>query len=126
MGAYYAYTAFCKEKGIKPHDIKDYESISFLGFLGSLYDSGNRSPELAANPDNVIAYYPKGTRKMTAVDGNGKATEMDIINDVRLRGVIDSDGVYPGLVFEHEKTTPINWKSKLYGDTALTDIKCIG
>ena len=40
--------------------------------------------------------------------------------------VIDSDGVYPGLVFEHEKTTPINWKSKLYGDTALTDIKCIG
>lgn len=40
--------------------------------------------------------------------------------------VIDCDGVYPGLVFEHEKTTPIAWKSKLYGDTALSDMVCVG
>lgn len=39
--------------------------------------------------------------------------------------VVDCDGVYPGLVFEHEKTTEINWKSKLYGDTALTDMVCV-
>ncbi len=40
--------------------------------------------------------------------------------------VIDCDGVYPGLVFEHAKTTEINWKTKLYGDTALPDMICVG
>lgn len=45
------------------------------------------------------------------------------LNDIG--GVIDADGVYPGLVFEHEKTTPILWRSKLYGDTALSDIVCV-
>ncbi len=39
--------------------------------------------------------------------------------------VIDCDGVYPGLVFEHEKTTPLAWKINLYGDTALSDMICI-
>lgn len=39
--------------------------------------------------------------------------------------VIDCDGVYPGFVFEHEKTTPLAWKSKLYGDTALNDMICL-
>lgn len=63
-GAYYAYVAFCKEKGIKPIDLKDYEKVEFPGFLGSFYTAGRRSPELAANPDTVVAYYPKGTRKM--------------------------------------------------------------
>ena len=81
LGAYYAYTAFCKEKGIEPHDIKDYETVSYPGFLGSLYTAGNRSPELAANPDTVIAYYPKGTRKMTIYDDDYNPTEADIIAD---------------------------------------------
>ena len=80
-GAYYAYTAFCKEKGIEPHNIDDYETVEFPGFLGSLYTAGNRSPELAANPDTVIAYYPKGTRKMTITDDNYNAEEVDIIAD---------------------------------------------
>ena len=81
LGAYYAYTAFCKEKGIEPHDIKTYETVSFPGFLGSLYTAGNRSPELAANPDTVIAYYPKGTRTMTAYDEYYNPMEGDIISD---------------------------------------------
>ena len=88
LGAYYAYTAFCKEKGIEPHDFKDYETVSFPGFLGSLYTSGNRSPELAANPDTVIAYYPKGTRKMTIYDEYYNPTETDII--------ADATNFYPG------------------------------
>ncbi len=41
-------------------------------------------------------------------------------------GVIDADGVYPGLVFEHEKTTQLDWKCNLYGDTVLDDMICIG
>lgn len=42
-----------------------------------------------------------------------------------LGNVIDSDGVYPGLLFEYEHTTPILWKTKLYGDTVLPDIACV-
>lgn len=38
--------------------------------------------------------------------------------------VIDADGVYPGLLFEYEHTTPILWKTKLYGDTVLPDMVC--
>ncbi len=41
-------------------------------------------------------------------------------------GVIDADGVYPGLVFEHEKTTQLDWKCNLYGDTVLEDMICVG
>ena len=81
LGAYYAYTAFCKEKGIEPHDIKTYETVSYSGFLGSLYTAGNRSPELAANPDTVIAYYPKDTRQMTFYDDYYNPYEVEIIAD---------------------------------------------
>ncbi len=38
--------------------------------------------------------------------------------------VIDADGVYPGLLFEYEHTTPILWKTRLYGDTVLPDMIC--
>lgn len=40
-------------------------------------------------------------------------------------GVIDADGVYPGLVFEHEKTTTLDWKTRLYGDITLEDMVCV-
>ena len=56
-----------------------------------------------------------GTYKVLAV-----AFELNELGEV-----IDSDGAYPALVFEHEKTTDLLWKSKLYGATALDDIKCI-
>lgn len=38
--------------------------------------------------------------------------------------VIDADGVYPGLLFEYEHTTPILWRTRLYGDTVLPDMVC--
>lgn len=38
--------------------------------------------------------------------------------------VVDADGVYPGLLFEYEHTTPILWRTKLYGDTVLSDMIC--
>lgn len=41
-----------------------------------------------------------------------------------LGNVIDADGVYPGLLFEYEHTTPILWRTKLYGDTVLPDMIC--
>lgn len=42
-----------------------------------------------------------------------------------LGDAVDSDGVCPGLVFEYEKTTPILWKPRFYGNAVLDDIKCV-
>ena len=82
LGAYYAYREFCKVKGIEPHDIKDYEKRELAGFLGSFYSESNQSPEIAANPDTVIAYIPKGTNKMTMVTENDEKVEYNVINDM--------------------------------------------
>ena len=82
LGAYYAYTAFCREKGIQPHDYNDYETMVFPNFLGTFYTSSNQSPELAANPDTVVAYVPKGTNSMTMTYQDGSAVNWPIINDV--------------------------------------------
>ena len=83
LGAYYAYREFCKVKGIEPHDIKDYtQTMEFPGFLGSFYSESNQSSEIAANPDTVTAYVPKGTNKMTIVDDKNGTNEYPIINDV--------------------------------------------
>ncbi len=82
LGAYYAYVAFCREKGIEPHDYSTYETMEFPDFLGSFYSSSNQSPELAANPDTVIAYVPKGTNAMTMTYEDGSVVDWPIINDV--------------------------------------------
>ena len=82
LGAYYAYQEFCKEKGIQPHNIADYETKTFPGFMGTFYSSSNGSPALAANPDEVIAYVPKGTNDMTMHYTNGSVVQWFIINDV--------------------------------------------
>ena len=82
LGAYYAYVEFCKEKGIQPHDYKDYETMEFPDFLGTFYSSSNQSPALASNPDTVIAYVPKGTNRMTMTYEDGSVVDWPIINDV--------------------------------------------
>ena len=82
LGAYYAYVAFCREKGIEPHDYQDYETMEFPNFLGTFYTSSNQSPELAANPDTVVAYVPKGTNSMTMTYQDGSVVDWFIINDV--------------------------------------------
>ena len=82
LGAYYAYVAFCREKGIEPHDVQTYETMEFPGFLGTFYSSSNQSPELAANPDTVVAYVPKGTNRMTMGYQNGTIVDWFIVNDV--------------------------------------------
>jgi len=82
LGAYYAYVAFCREKGIQPHDYQDYETMEFPDFLGTFYTSSNQSPALASNPDTVIAYVPKGTNRMTMTYTDGSVVDWPIVNDV--------------------------------------------
>lgn len=81
LGAYYAYMEFCKEKGIAAHDIADYETVEFPGFLGTFYSSSNNSPALASNPDTVVGYYPKGTNTMMMNDSAGNMMQWKVVND---------------------------------------------
>lgn len=82
LGAYYAYEVFCQEKGITPHDPEDFETLTIEGFLGTFYSSSNQSAELAANPDTVEAYIPKGTNSMTMTMTDGAVYDWNIVNDV--------------------------------------------
>jgi len=81
LGAYYAYQAFCVEKGVMYHDFKTYESMEFPGFLGTFYSYSNQSQALKSNPDTVVAYVPKGTNLMEMTQKDGNAYDWNIIQD---------------------------------------------
>lgn len=85
LGAYYAYEEFCKEKGITPHELSDFETMTFEGFLGTFYAKSEQSPALGSNPDTVTAYVPNGTNTMKTFmkDGDGWTEyTWPIVNDV--------------------------------------------
>lgn len=58
LGAYYAYTAYCKEAGLTPCNLDDYKSKKIDGFLGTLY-AASKEEKLLKNPD-YVKYYPVG------------------------------------------------------------------
>ena len=82
LGAYYAYQAFCKEKGIQPNPIEGFQTMEFPGFLGTFVSSSNNNAALTANPDTVVAYVPNGTNAMTMHYTNGSVVDWFVINDV--------------------------------------------
>lgn len=82
LGAYYAYTEFCKAKGITPHALSDYEKQSFPDFYGTFYFSTNRSEALKQNPDTVEAWVPMATNDMQYVDQQGSLGSAHVINDM--------------------------------------------
>ncbi len=71
-GAYYAYEAFCQEKGITPTALEDYQRLQFDGFLGTLYSEAKQPGAMKSNPDYVEAFVPMGTNDATVYDSNGK------------------------------------------------------
>ncbi len=82
LGAYYAYRDFCKEKGLTPHELSDYEHVDYTGFYGTFYFATNRSEELKANPDHVEAWIPVGTNDSVITDEEGVQTAAHVINDM--------------------------------------------
>ena len=81
LGAYYAYVAFCEEKGIEPEDLDDLKHLDLGDFLGSFYSQLN-SAEMAANPDDVEAWIPNGTNKMRLWEQDGTVTDdCEVITD---------------------------------------------
>lgn len=83
QGAYYAYDAFCKAKGIKANPLSGYQTVEFDGFLGSFYKDTKNSSALGNTPDTITAYYPLSENtKMEVTDQKGKNYTWDIIHDV--------------------------------------------
>jgi hypothetical protein len=70
-GAYYAYEAYCKKAGITPTPLSSYETMTFGGFLGTLYSKTGQPAAMAAEPDRVVAYVPKGTNDQYIFDARG-------------------------------------------------------
>lgn len=58
LGAYYAYTAYCKEAGLTPCNLDEYKSKKIDGFLGTLY-AASKEEKLLKDPD-YVEYYPVG------------------------------------------------------------------
>lgn len=91
-GAYYAYVAFCNEKGdIEPKSLSDYKKYEFEGFLGTLFFDNGQPQDMKDNPDFVEAFVPIGTNDLYVhVAGEEKPTKYS-------GGVvrIDTDKFYP-------------------------------
>ena len=106
LGAYYAYSQFCEAADFAAHDISEYKTADFPGFLGSFYNDSGKSDKLSVNPDTVTAYYPVSpvvTMSVTEKSGN----------------IIDFDSV----IYD-ESTAPAAYKygAFIYGDNPFTEI----
>lgn len=82
LGAYYTYEMFCAQKGIAPTPLSAYQTRTYDGFLGSLFDICGSPSAMAEHPDQVIAYQPLSTNRMTCYQKNGSVLEWNIITNV--------------------------------------------
>ena len=80
LGAYYAYTAFCETKGIEAVPLEKYQTVTYEGFLGSLYREYNNEA-MRNHPDYITAYLPISDCEMTSTDIYGKVTTEGILAD---------------------------------------------
>lgn len=78
LGAYYAYTDFCRSKGIEPIALDAYETINYEGFLGSLYTE-SKAAGMKDHPDTVTAYVPISDSEMTITDIYGNVTKESVL-----------------------------------------------
>ena len=81
-GAYYAYEAFCRQKGFTPYTLAQRTLEEKPNFLGALYEGlCNKDPDLKAAPDTILAYHPYGKNvTLTFYDKNGNGTKWPMIS----------------------------------------------
>lgn len=79
LGAYYAYDKLMRCMNVEPCSLESYAKYEFPGFLGTFYNSC-KLPQLAENPDTVIAYGPPQTNAISIF--NGAWYDSNIISDV--------------------------------------------
>lgn len=63
LGAFYAYTEFCKAKGIQANNISQYRKKTFKGFKGTFYKDTNNNKSLRA--DDIQTFYPVSEKKIS-------------------------------------------------------------
>ena len=78
-GAYYAYVAFCEEKGIEPTPLEDYTKLEFENFLGTFYSQSGQNKTLKNNPDFVEAFIPNGTNSLIAITQSGDEAKYAVV-----------------------------------------------
>ncbi len=81
-GAYYAYTAFCRTKGIEPYTLEEREKKEFDGFLGTMYQNNGKDKNLLP-ADTVEVFLPvsaNATMKFTNTEGT--TYDWPIVKDV--------------------------------------------
>ena len=85
LGAYYAYTEFCKAAGFEPVPLSAYTETTMDPFLGTYYQH-NLNSEMESHPDTVVAYCPPGNIHAKNYAVNGVPADSDVITDVRGMG----------------------------------------
>ena len=89
LGAYYAYTCFCRAAGMDAMSLSDWTKYEFGGFLGTLYAEAGQPQALKGKPDTVQAWVPNATNDIYITDRDGQR--------LRYRGGIvrtDTDSFY--------------------------------
>lgn len=82
LGAYYAYSKWATVKGITPAGLDSFKKHEFTGFLGSFYSASKKMPQLATNPDTVVAYEPAETNSIRICSVNTGWHYSKIISDM--------------------------------------------
>lgn len=81
-GAYYAYAAFMRQKGVGAHGLGEYRSVDYGDFLGTLYNDSKNDPALLP-AETITAYYPvsEGLKMEIQYASGGAFYEKPIIED---------------------------------------------
>ncbi len=83
LGAYYAYTDFCKAKGVEAESLDSYKTETFDNFKGS-YSFTTNDPDMIAHLDQVTVYYPNAKdAKLYFYDEEGNKKDWPIIANVK-------------------------------------------
>jgi ABC-type molybdate transport system substrate-binding protein len=84
LGAYYAYTAFCRSAGITPASLEnDFTQGTYEPFLGGLYSQIYRQPQAARlknNPEKLDYYVPKTAHQLTLYKMGNLNASYDVDN----------------------------------------------
>lgn len=85
LGAYYAYEAFCRKKGMTPNPLSAYRKKEYPGFRGSFYRDSRQNKNLKT--DTLEVYYPISRQvSLEYTSAEGKKGTAPLIADVREYG----------------------------------------
>ncbi len=82
LGAYYAYSDFCKASGKTPVALSKHETVTYKNFTGTFFTNAGQSSTLKENADSVITYQPYNKTECLITKTDGTQYKWDIVADV--------------------------------------------